>query len=65
MRAEFRLVSRFVYEHDYYEGVRAAVIDRDGRPGWRPATLAEVDDVDVEDHFAALEDELELPCPTP
>jgi enoyl-CoA hydratase len=65
MRAEFRLVSRFVYEHDYYEGVRAAVIDRDGRPRWRPATLAEVDDADVERHFAVLEDELELPCPNP
>jgi enoyl-CoA hydratase len=61
MRAEFRLVSRFVYEHDFYEGVRAAVIDRDNRPQWRPATLAEVDDADVDDHFAPLKDELVLP----
>lgn len=65
MRAEFRLVSRFVYEHDFYEGVRAAVIDRDNRPCWKPATLDEVTDADIDDHFAPLEDELELPCPTP
>ncbi|MDQ2083712.1 enoyl-CoA hydratase/isomerase family protein [Xanthobacteraceae bacterium Astr-EGSB] len=61
MRAEFRLVSRFVYEHDFYEGVRAVVIDRDNRPQWRPATLAEVADADVEAHFAPIKDELELP----
>jgi enoyl-CoA hydratase len=61
MRAEYRLVSRFVYEHDFYEGVRAAVIDRDNRPQWRPATLAEVTDADVEGHFAPIRDELELP----
>jgi enoyl-CoA hydratase len=61
MRAEFRLVSRFVYEHDFYEGVRAVVIDRDNRPQWRPATLAEVADADVEGHFAPIKDELELP----
>jgi enoyl-CoA hydratase len=65
MRAEFRLVSRFVYEHDFYEGVRAVVIDRDNRPRWNPATLADVDDADVDEHFAPLEDELVLPCPTP
>jgi enoyl-CoA hydratase len=60
MRAEFRIVSRFVYDHDFYEGVRSVVVDKDNAPRWRPATLAEVDDAEVERHFAALERELVL-----
>jgi enoyl-CoA hydratase len=41
--------------------VRAAVIDKDNAPRWRPATLADVDDAEVDRHFAALERELVLP----
>ena len=64
LRTEYRLVSRFVYEHDYYEGVRAVIIDKDNRPRWRPPTLADVTEADVEAHFAPLENEIELPCPS-
>jgi len=62
MRTEFRVVSRMVEEHDFYEGVRAAVIDKDGAARWRPAGLAEVSDAEVARHFAPLgADELRLP----
>jgi enoyl-CoA hydratase len=61
MRAEFRIVSRIVYGHDFYEGVRATIIDKDNAPRWRPADLAGVTERAVEDHFAALEEELALP----
>jgi enoyl-CoA hydratase/carnithine racemase len=54
MRTEFRIVSRVVEGHDFYEGVRAAILDKDNAPRWRPPTLAEVTDAEVERHFAPL-----------
>jgi len=62
MRAEFRIVSRIVYGHDFYEGVRAVIVDKDNAPRWKPADLADAADADVEEHFASLgADELVLP----
>jgi enoyl-CoA hydratase len=61
MRAEFRIVSRVAHGEDFYEGIRAVIIDKDNRPRWRPATLAEVTDQMVERHFAPLGSELLLP----
>jgi enoyl-CoA hydratase len=56
MRAEFRIVSRIVHGRDFYEGVRAAIIDKDNAPRWQPATLGEVTPAEVARHFAALDD---------
>jgi enoyl-CoA hydratase len=63
MQAEFRIVSRVVYGHDFYEGIRAVIIDKDNRPRWEPASLADVTAETVEGHFAPLESELVLPEP--
>jgi enoyl-CoA hydratase len=61
IQTEFRIVSRIIHGHDFYEGVRAVIIDKDNRPNWRPATLDEVNPADVERHFAPLPGaELEL-----
>jgi enoyl-CoA hydratase len=54
MRTEFRIVSRVIHGHDFYEGVRAVIIDKDNKPRWQPATLAEVSTAEVERHFAPL-----------
>jgi enoyl-CoA hydratase len=62
MRTEFRIVSRIVEGHEFYEGVRAVIVDKDNAPRWRPATLADVADAEVERHFASLgKAELVLP----
>ena len=61
MRAEMRIVSRLVHDHDFYEGVRAVIVDKDNAPRWQPASLAAVSDEEVERHFAPLADELRLP----
>ena len=42
MQTEFRIVSRIIHGHDFYEGVRAVIVDKDNAPRWRPATLDEV-----------------------
>jgi enoyl-CoA hydratase len=60
MRAEFRIVSRIVHGFDFYEGVRAVIVDKDNAPQWRPPTLADVDEATVARHFAPLERELAL-----
>ena len=36
---EYRLTQHMMAGHDFYEGVRAALIDKDQKPRWRPATL--------------------------
>jgi enoyl-CoA hydratase len=62
MRTEFRIVSRIIHGHDFYEGVRAVIVDKDNAPNWQPATLAEVTRAEVERHFAPLPgEELILP----
>jgi enoyl-CoA hydratase len=62
MNAEFRIVSRIIEGHDFYEGVRAVIADKDNAPRWRPATLGEVSAAEVERHFAPRAgDELKLP----
>ena len=62
MRAEYRIVSRIVEGHDFYEGVRAVIVDKDNEPRWQPAELPGVGNADVERHFAPLgEAELVLP----
>jgi enoyl-CoA hydratase len=51
---EYRLASRLVMRHDFLEGVRAVIVDKDNRPSWRPASLAEMTDALVDEIFAPL-----------
>ncbi|MDR3500401.1 MAG: enoyl-CoA hydratase/isomerase family protein [Parvibaculum sp.] len=54
MKLEFRLTNRFMRGHDFYEGVRAIIIDKDQAPKWRPASLGDVSAQDVDAYFASL-----------
>jgi enoyl-CoA hydratase len=51
---EYRLASRIVASHDFLEGVRAVIVDKDNRPAWDPATLAGMTDAMVAALFAPL-----------
>jgi enoyl-CoA hydratase len=54
MKTEFRIVSRIIYDHDFYEGVRALIIDKDNAPHWRPARLEDVGAEAVKRYFRPL-----------
>ncbi|MBV9584220.1 MAG: enoyl-CoA hydratase/isomerase family protein [Alphaproteobacteria bacterium] len=51
---EYRLTQHVMAGHDFYEGVRAALVDRDQRPRWDPASLAEIDDSLIDSYFAPI-----------
>jgi enoyl-CoA hydratase len=52
---EYRLARRVIETHDFREGVRAALVDKDRAPKWQPSALAAVDDADG--FFAPLGDD--------
>ena len=54
MVMEYRLSQAFMARHDFYEGVRAVVIEKDNAPAWDPARLEDVTQDLVEAHFAPL-----------
>jgi len=65
MRMEWRLASRVAHGHDFYEGVRALLVDKDNAPAWHPASLAEVSDAAVDAMFAPQPgDELDVSAMT-
>ncbi|HEY4546645.1 MAG TPA: enoyl-CoA hydratase/isomerase family protein [Pedomonas sp.] len=55
LRQEYRLVCNIRHGKDFYEGVRAQLVDKDRSPKWNPATLADVTAEAVEAHFAVPE----------
>jgi len=59
---DFRLACRCLDGHDFYEGVRAQLVDRDRSPKWQPERLQDVSAAMVDACFASLGPmELKLP----
>lgn len=54
MTMEYALGGRVVRTHDFQEGVRSVIIDKDNDPHWKPATLDGVTEVMLDGFFAPL-----------
>ena len=56
---EYRLTQHVMRGHDFYEGVRAVVVDKDQTPRWNPPNLAAIGEAAIDTYFTSLgEDEL-------
>jgi enoyl-CoA hydratase len=54
MAMEYRIGARVVGRHDFIEGVRAVIIDKDNAPRWKPDTAEGVTDAMLDEIFAPL-----------
>ncbi|WP_375397057.1 enoyl-CoA hydratase/isomerase family protein [uncultured Sphingomonas sp.] len=58
MRQEYAVGSRVVQRHDFVEGVRALIVEKDNAPRWDPLTIHDVTDHLISQIFAPLPDDL-------
>lgn len=62
LSVDYRLACRFLEDTDFYEGVRAVLVDKDNAPRWQPAGLPETTEEMVSRYFSETgKDVLELP----
>lgn len=60
MQTEYRLAARLLQHPDFYEGIRAVIIDKDQKPFWQPDSLSLIEESDVEAFFEPLKNVSEL-----
>ena len=60
MALEYRILKRILKDNDFYEGVRAAIVDKDGAPKWDPASFTDVSTEKVQSYFLPLDPDREL-----
>jgi len=51
---EYRMTQHCMEGHDFFEGVRAVLVDKDQAPRWNPATVEKVTHYEVDRYFAPL-----------
>ncbi|EGG15117.1 3-hydroxyisobutyryl-Coenzyme A hydrolase [Cavenderia fasciculata] len=60
LKMEFRMSQQFVEQHDFFEGVRALLVDKDKNPQWKPSNLSQVTDSMISKYFDHLPKDREL-----
>jgi enoyl-CoA hydratase len=56
LQREYDAALTFIRNHDFVEGVRAAVVDKDRAPHWSPASLADVTPQNIDLYFRTSPD---------
>lgn len=56
LKMEYRLTQRCMEDNDFYEGIRAVLVDKDNNPKWKPGSLADVSNDKVNSYFKTLGD---------
>ena len=51
---EYRMTQHVMAGHDFFEGIRALLVDKDNRPRWEHASLEAVSDDEVARYFESL-----------
>lgn len=51
LKMDYVLVHHFLQDHDFYEGVRALIVDKDNKPQWKPAKLEDITESMVSAYF--------------
>lgn len=60
LKMDYCLVQHFMQDHDFYEGVRALLVDKDKSPKWGAETLDQVTEQMVSEYFEPLGSELDF-----
>jgi enoyl-CoA hydratase/carnithine racemase len=53
---EYRMVQKCLKIGDFFEGVRAMLVDKDRKPNWSPSSINDVDKSRVDEFFKSLDD---------
>ena len=54
LQLEYRLTQHIMEGHDFFEGIRALLIDKDRKPRWQHATPAAVSEAELDAYFAPI-----------
>jgi enoyl-CoA hydratase len=54
LQLEYRMTQHVMQRHDFFEGVRAMLVDKDQAPKWLPASLAAVTEDEVAFYFRPI-----------
>ncbi|MBA4697253.1 MAG: enoyl-CoA hydratase/isomerase family protein [Legionella sp.] len=57
LNMDYVLAQHFMKSHDFYEGVRAVLVDKDKLPKWKPARLEAINKTEVASYFQCSTDE--------